>query len=207
MRRLRAAGVIALALLASPANAHEGHRHDDDAEAHADSQADEHSGAERGAAADKVLPAAPAVSASTPKLELVLKRDAQRLLIYLDDFATNAPLAGLAVSVRANGHDIGAEAIEPGTYSVPLDLLPPEDAAPITVRVHGAAGSVRLDESIATMVPLPADNGADDEAIAAARPTDRGTVLKVIGGLVVAVLAAFAARALRRRKAGARRRV
>lgn len=207
MRRLRAAGVIALALLASPANAHEGHRHDDDAEAHADSRADEHSGAERGAAADKVVPAAPAVAASTPKLELVLKRDAQRLLIYLDDFATNAPLAGLAVSVRANGRDLGAESIEPGTYSVPLDLLPPEDAAPITVRVRGAAGAARLDESIATMVPLPVVADADHPAALAARLTSRATMAEVVGGFVVALLAALAVRGFRRRRAGRRRRV
>ena len=196
MRRLRAAGVIALALLVSPANAHEGHRHDDDADAEP---------ASTNVPAE--VPSATAVAASTPKLELVLKRDAQRLLIYLDDFATNAPLAGLAVSVQSNGRDLGAEAIEPGTYSVPLDLLPPEAAAPITVRVRGAAGAARLDESIATTMPLPAADEASADATATARPTDRGTVAKVMGGLVLAMLAAFAARALRRRKAGARRRV
>jgi len=202
MRGLRAAGVIALALLASPVLAHEGRRHDDDAEAEAS--------ASKAAATAVAVPPPPAVAASTPKLELVLKRDAQRVLIYLDDFATNAPLAGLTVSVRANGHDVGAEAIEPGTYSVPLDLLPPEDAAPITVRVRGTAagsGAAPFDEAIATMVPLPVIAEADHPVALAARLQDRATLAEVVGGLIVAGLAALVVRARRRRKTGTRRRV
>lgn len=103
--------LLALALLAcAPAAvAHEGH--------------DEHEHAAETAAQTTAAPQTPRLSYQSERVESVALIDARGLVVWVDDFAGNRPLAGLAVSARVAGGVLQAQEIEPGTYRVPLDLL------------------------------------------------------------------------------------
>jgi len=107
--------------------------------------------------------AAPRLSHQSERIEAVAARDAQGLVVWVDDYASNRPLRGLAVTVRAGGANVQARESEPGTYRVPADLLGEADTFALTVRGEGweeqfagrllAPSSVALDDGSARLVP------------------------------------------------------
>jgi hypothetical protein len=116
-KTLRLAAVLAVLCLSFAAAAHEGH-HEEQA----------------------ALPAAtppPAVNADTPQVELVLKRQQDELLLYLDDYATDAPLDGLSVLVHSGSRTLQAAAAGEGVYRLPMDLLDPGAGQALQVEIHG----------------------------------------------------------------------
>ncbi len=99
--------------VASPVPAHEGHDHDKPPPLN--------------------IPVAPRVIAVTPELELVgVLSGADRLTVFLHEFATNAPIANAKMTVSADTDSAEAKAEGPGVFTVaapwlvgskPVDLI------------------------------------------------------------------------------------
>jgi hypothetical protein len=134
MRRTVAAAML---LLSCAAAAHEGH-HDHDADE---------------APAPVAAAPSPALAADTPQLELVVKRQQNDLLLYLDDYASDAPLDGLQVEVHSGSRVLQAAAAGEGLYRLPADLLDGAAGATLQIVVHGHG----LDASVpGELPPAPA---------------------------------------------------
>ncbi|HKY89521.1 MAG TPA: cytochrome c peroxidase [Nevskiaceae bacterium] len=73
---------------------------------------------------------------SDDRVELLVAREGDVLRIYADDFATNAPLADLAVSVASGTLRLQA-AVADGLYTVPADRLDPLQANALRITVRG----------------------------------------------------------------------
>lgn len=78
----------------------------------------------------------PRLSLADTHVELVVARDGDVLRIWADDYATNAPLDDLAVSVASGSLLLRALAGD-GTYTVPADRLDPSRANPLRILVRG----------------------------------------------------------------------
>src|SRR5262245_877563 len=104
MRLRYACGWLATALLLTlstqAATAHEGHDH----------------GAPSAAAA---VPAMPRAEAASPAFELVAGVRSGELIIFLDRFATNEPLADATVTAETPQGSVDATAAPDGTYRLP----------------------------------------------------------------------------------------
>lgn len=103
MRRLMVVLLLALGL---PAQAHEGYEHGEPA------------------AAVAATALEPRVELRSERVEVVVVRGAEALLIYADDYVSNAPLEHLAVAVTAVDRRVEAQPLGEGVYRLPLDLLP-----------------------------------------------------------------------------------
>jgi RND family efflux transporter MFP subunit len=90
---------LALALWGDGAWSHEGHDH----------------GAEATAIS---VPAAPRAEAATEVYELVALARGGELIIYLDRFASNEPVAGAAIQVETPVGSVDAQALQDGTYKI-----------------------------------------------------------------------------------------
>lgn len=113
MKQLMA--MLMLALCWS-AQAHEGHEHGEPA------------------AAATATALEPRVALHSERVEVVVVRGAEALLVYADDYSSNAPLEHLAVAVAAADRRAEAQALGEGVYRLPLDLLPPGDALQLQLR-------------------------------------------------------------------------
>lgn len=97
IRRLLAATAIIASVAAPmtvPAIAHEGHAH----------------GSEE--PKPVVATAAPTLETSSSEFELVAVAQAEMLLVYLDRFATNEPVNGATIEVKADGEAVTASPVE-----------------------------------------------------------------------------------------------
>ncbi|WP_295683905.1 hypothetical protein [uncultured Nevskia sp.] len=149
--------------------AHEGHDHDE----------------------DEAVVAAPAavngarLSLATPRVELVAVRAADGALnIYADDYASNAPLAGVALHVGIGSRSLQAADVAPGSWLIPAALLTDDDQPLTHFELRGNGWTETLEG------PLPAKPVAT-----AASETRSG------GGLVLLLLPLLAVLALQRRSA------
>lgn len=121
-----------LLLLPLTVAAHEGHHHDGE-------------------------DAAPAVqaSASTPapaRLEIVAQRDGADILVYVDDYASNAPLSGLQLAVHQPGGVVQAAAAGEGLYRLPADLV---DTGARTLRLEIDGAGQHLAQAVDLPPPTP----------------------------------------------------
>ncbi|MGH8446528.1 MAG: hypothetical protein ACREVL_14745 [Solimonas sp.] len=115
------APLLVLVLASAPGYAHEGHEHAAEAPATDDDEA-----------ADVK---APRLALSSPHVELVAVRDGRGLLVYVDDYASNAPLVGLQIELRRGTQAWQLQALDAGTYGLAPGLLPDEGFdARLTVR-------------------------------------------------------------------------
>jgi cobalt-zinc-cadmium efflux system membrane fusion protein len=105
-------------LLALSAQAHEGHEHGDQALAAA-------------TALD------PRVELHSDRSEVVVVRGTEALLVYADDYDSNAPLEHLAVAIIAGDRRVEAQPLGEGVYRLPLDLLPRTQALQLQLRGEG----------------------------------------------------------------------
>ena len=136
MKRLMV--LLMLALLGS-AQAHEGHEHG------------EPSSAVTATALE------PRVALHSERVEVVAVRGAEALLVYADDYASNAPLEHLAVAIAAADRRVEAQALGEGVYRLPLDLLPAGDS--LQLQLHGP----EWQESFALSLPPPAADAISAE--------------------------------------------
>lgn len=126
---------ILLLVLQGAAMAHEGHHHDEPEP--------------RPAAGAQAAPAAPL------RIEAVAQREGGDIVLYLDDYASNAPLDGLQVAVRSGTVTVQAAGAE-GRYRVPADVLAAQAGQPLALSVHGAG----VDAEIAVELPAAAPPAA-----------------------------------------------
>ncbi|WP_428385326.1 hypothetical protein [Nevskia ramosa] len=102
--------------------AHEGHEHEE---------------AETEAAVPALAHGA-RLALSTPRVELVAVRTADGALnIYADDYASNAPLAGVALHVRIGTRSLQAADVAPGSWLIPAALLTDDDQPPTHFELRG----------------------------------------------------------------------
>lgn len=93
---------------------------------------------------------------SSSRLELVAVHDGEQLVIYIDDYASNAPLDGLSVEVVAGSLKVPAVAAGEGRYLVPAKLFDPSAPRPLSFLIRGSAAagsSAALDERLDGVLP------------------------------------------------------
>jgi cobalt-zinc-cadmium efflux system membrane fusion protein len=111
-------------------------------------------------------PATPRATGATEDFELVAVLDGNHLLLYVDRFASNEPVAKAKVEVEGAGQKVGAGETAPGTYVADL-------AAPLPAGRHGLTISIEtddsadlmavtLDTSLATSLPVTITVAAPD---------------------------------------------
>jgi len=161
---------------AAPLFAHEGHEHGDEVPAPAAS------------------PASPRLALESSKVELVAVREPSALVIYVDDYATNAPLDGLVVQLRIGTKLIATQAAGSGTYTVPDDVIDAEGetALPVSFLLHGSG----IDERLDGLLPA-ASNTPDAKANAHHDSTPSLTI--IVSGVFLLVLASAVILVRRRR--------
>jgi hypothetical protein len=113
--------ILAAAALALPVCAHEGEDHDTPA-------------------AVPAIAAGPRTEAQTDGLELVAVLADGKLTLYLDRFATNAPVADAQVEVESGPFRAVAEQVASGIYQVPAESFDHPGRYPLVVSVQ--AGDV-----------------------------------------------------------------
>ncbi len=110
-----------------------------------------HHEAEPEAAAPVAVPA-PHTALDTPQIELVAQREGEDIVLYLDDYASNAPLSGLQVGVRSGTLTLQAAANGEGTYRIAGDLIDARTEQALDISVHGAG----LDAQLHAVLPSAA---------------------------------------------------
>ncbi len=158
-------------MLATAAQAHEGHdhaaNHDEDA--------------------TPIAAPAPIGTASTPQVEMVVAHERKDIVIYIDDYASNAPIDGLQVQIRNGSQLLQASAAGDGIYRVPADLLEKSDQsdkpgeAAANVHIHGK----NLDLNLQSVIP-PAPQISDMHPTASQRAIP--LLVLLAGALLVAVI-------------------
>jgi len=102
-----------------------------------------HHEAEPEAAVAAAVPA-PRAALDTPQIELVVQREGSDIVLYLDDYTTNAPLDALQVSLRSGSLTLQAAASGEGAYRIAGDLIDARSEQPLDILVHGAGLDARL---------------------------------------------------------------
>lgn len=154
-----------------------------------------HEGEDHGAAPPATLPdLAPRAAAVTTDFEMVAVLEAQRLVVYLDRYATNQPVVKATVEVEGAGLSGTASEIAEGVYALPVAAaaLPPGKHT-LTVSVETA--------DLADL--LSADLDLSPPAAGIEHPTswNRWAVWSASGGFLFAGLGLIAARRRRVAKA------
>jgi cobalt-zinc-cadmium efflux system membrane fusion protein len=145
------------------------------------------------------LHAAPRVVARTDQYELVGILKAERLVIFLDRFADNAPVTDATIMVSINGTDAQAQRDADGTYSVASKALAGTGAVDFVFNVSAPSGDDLL---IGSLKLPPAIEGAPPST-SATHPlgmirqlaADRGSpVILTLGALLLGVCLGLFAR-------------
>ena len=134
---------------------------------------------------------APRAAAATEEFEIVAVLDGKKLVVYVDRFTTNEPVAKAKVEVEGAGLKGLAAEIAPGTYVMDVAVAIPAARHPLTISIE--AGDV-TDLLTATLDISPPTAGAE--------PADgwRKWVAWIVGGvLLVAGGALVVARRNRKR--------
>lgn len=175
MKAWRRALVALLLALPALGGAHEGHEHD---------------AADGGAAPASPSVERPRLALESARVELVAVREDGGLRIYVDDYASNAPLAGLVLAVSSSAQSWKAQEIEPGTYALAAGLLP-AGALPLRFALRGEGWEETLDGR------LPAAPAVEARAGPRVRPA------WAVAAVVAAILLVPAGLLLRRRRRAA----
>jgi membrane fusion protein, heavy metal efflux system len=121
-----------------------------------------HGGEDHGdAIAAASLHAAPRVVAQTDRYELVGILKAERLVIFLDRFADNAPVTDAVITVGVNGKDTLAQREADGTYRLVSDAFAGTDAVDLLFNVSAPSGDDLL---IGSLKLTPTFEGAATSA-------------------------------------------
>ena len=127
---LRGVSVLSLvALLASPlslARASAGHDHGD------------------AQATTAAAPALPSFEAANERFEVVGRVQSNELKLWLDDWATNAPVAGAKIELTVAGRKVVAVAASDGTYTAPFAEANKAGNYPIGLNITSAGNPVLL---------------------------------------------------------------
>lgn len=153
--------LLLAAALALPAAAHEGHSH----------------GAAPPPLTDRAL--APRFEAASEAFELVGVLEDAQLTLYLDQFASNAPVADARIELEAPSFKGVAEQVAPAVYRLAAAPLQTPGRHALTLTVESAEAIDLLGATLQVAAPAPA--GAE------AAPRERPVAL-LAGGALAAVL-------------------
>ncbi|MGA9393945.1 MAG: hypothetical protein WCA83_06595 [Azonexus sp.] len=104
-----------------------------------------HGGEDHGAASPIVVRSiSPRATTNSDEFEAVAVLENKKLLLYLDDFASNAPVIGAKVEIEGGGLKGVAPESSPGVYAV--------DAAAITPEKHPLTISIETEDSADLML-------------------------------------------------------
>ena len=135
-----AAATLAATLLAGRAHAHEGHDH---AEAPPPS-----------------IEMAPRASAQTADFELVAVLEDGKLLVYVDRFGSNEPVADAQVEIDDGAASTAAAQIAPGVYALSGERFAAPGAHPLTVSVQSGNTADLLVATLEVPAPAPTRGAA-----------------------------------------------
>lgn len=165
-----------------------------------------HGGEDHGDAAappPATIDAAPRATAASDEFELVAAPQGDRLLIYLDRFATNEPVAGAKLEIESGAFKAVAQAVAPGVYAVAGNTFiktPGRHALTITIEAAGPSGAI-ADLLAATLdVAAPAAPAAPPATRATQIAGLGPTALVLLAALVVVAIALLAWRAIAQRR-------
>ncbi len=139
----------------------------------------------------------PRVSSSSDLFELVGVLEGGEMVIYLDRFATNAPVTDAKIEVEVGTAKGLAEAQPDGTYHFNHAALGQAGTVPVSFTVTAGADTDLLAGDLAI-----GEAPHDDAANAVARPWWQWAGLAVAAALVLGALAAWAKRRRRQKASG-----
>ncbi len=97
---------------------------------------------------------APRASGASEEFEVVAVLEGKRLVVYLDRFATNAPVVGAKVEVEGAGLKGLAREINPGTYAIDVATAIPAAKHPLTFAVETADTADLLTATLDISAPV-----------------------------------------------------
>jgi hypothetical protein len=178
---LAATTLLASALNASPAWAHGGEEHSHPEDAATASVA----------ATTPQGPRTPRASAQSEEFELVATLAEKTLTVYLDDYASNAPVADAQIELESGAVKQVAQQTEPGVYLLPGEAFAKPGKYPLVFSIETADSADLLTATLTVTLP------AAETAQPVAQATDRRLVWGAAGA---SLLAAIGVVLFRRRK-------
>lgn len=152
----------------------------------------------------EATPAAPTIS-STPRVvmessqfELVGALEGQHLHLYLDDYASNAPVTDATLELEINGQRITTAAETDGSYHATLPQPLPEGTHPVMATILAGNASDLLTGQLEVH---PAETDTHDHA--AATSTGQFLPWLISAGVIGLALLVFALRRDRQRRVNA----
>lgn len=136
----------------------------------------------------------PRAETSTEWLELVLRLDGDALVVYLDDYNTNAPIAGAEVEVEGNGLKGVAVERSPGVYALDAGPVKAPGTHPLTLSIISGDQAELLTASFTVPKPEEAEPSGDQMA------SSKYALWAGAGGVLVMALILIAVRQSRRGK-------
>ena len=85
---------------------------------------------------DMAADIAPRASAQTEEFELVAVKEEKKLILYLDRFATNEPVADAEIEVESGTFKAVAVQVAPGVYSLPGEAFAEPGKYPLAISVQ-----------------------------------------------------------------------
>ena len=177
-RSIARVALLACTMLALPAFAHEGHDHGD-------------------APVAQQQALATRLTHVSARLEVVALLQGADLLVYADDYASNAPVSGLRVDVRSAGRLVQALEIEPGLYRANLQIDTQAREVPLDLSLSGEGVSERFGGEL----PIDA-TAADTSATGSSSDSGAGAVLIAGAGIAALLLVIAGVWRLRKRRVG-----
>jgi hypothetical protein len=144
-----------------------------------------------------VAEAGPRATAASEDFEFVALAQGGQLLIYLDRFATNEPVANAEVEIESGAFRAVATALGPGVYAVAGDAFKAPGRHPLTVSIQTDTKSGGVSDLLSATLEVAAP------ATSVAPPTSRwaNQAGLVVAALALAATIAITVRRRMRRKA------
>lgn len=132
------------------------------------------------------LSASPA-EAHTDVFELVAVMAANKLIIYLDDFASNAPVTGASIEVEGGGLSGMALESSDGVYSMAADAIakmPPGSKVPLMITIEAGEHS----DVLTTTLEIPVTTAAEKVAVHSRAGKVSWLIAVVVGFSITALI-------------------
>ncbi len=148
-----------------------------------------HGGDEAGEVTGEVAPALPRFEAANERFEVVGRVQSDELKIWLDDFATNAPITGAKIEVSVGGRKVAAELEADGTHAIAFPEADKPGSYPISLSILGAGAPVLMGGTLVI-----------GEEEAQSEPKEGLPMMWLIGGGALALIAVGGGLVLARRR-------
>lgn len=138
--------------------------------------------------------AGPRATAASDDFEFVAAPQGERLLVFLDRFATNEPVQGARIEIESGAFKAVATSVSPGVYAVDGSAFkaPGRHALTVTIETDAKAGGVSDLLSATLEVAAPSTNAATRSRSGFGVQGIGGSTLAWLAAGVLALLAAIA---------------